>query len=61
MINKFIKYLFETSLAIFIFFIHITNLLKIDSTVFNDDFIVFLAIFISIVISLVITNKLFNK
>jgi len=59
--NKFIEFLFSTSLSIFIAFIHLTNILKIVPEALNYNFIIFLTIFISIVISLVITNKLFNK
>lgn len=59
--NKIKKFLFQTSLAIFIAFIHLTNLLKFDPEVLNDNFNIILTIFISIVISLVITNKLFKE
>lgn len=59
--NKIKKFLFQTTLAIFIAFIHLTNLLKIDPEALNDNFNIILTIFISIVISLVITNKLFKE
>lgn len=61
MINKIIKYLFETSLAIFIAFIHLTNLVKIDPEAINHDFIIISTIIISVIISLVISNKLFKE
>lgn len=61
MINKFKKFLFQTSLAIFIAFIHLTNLLKFDPEVLNDKFNIILTIFISIIISWFISNKLFKE
>ena len=61
MINKIIKYLFETSLAIFIASIHLTNLVKIDPEAINHDFIIIYTIIISVIISLVISNKLFKE
>lgn len=61
MLNKIIKYLFEVSLAIFICFIHISNLLEIDSEALNSEFNNFLSILISIIITLVISDKIFNN
>lgn len=61
MINKIIKFLFEISLAIFIAFIHLTNLVKIDPEAINHDFITISTIIISVIISLVISNKLFKE
>lgn len=61
MFNKINKHLFGVSLAIFIHFIYINNLLEIDYEALNNKFNIFLSFFIPIIISLAISDKLFDN
>jgi len=59
--NKIDKFLFKTSLAIFITFIHLANLLKIEPEALNYNFPKISAIIIAVIISWFISNKLFKE